>query len=1031
MRNYSPRDYGAESQNWAVLQDPRGIVHVGNNRGVLAYDGVRWRLMPTPKRTVVRSLGLDSTGRVYVGAVGEIGYLAPDLQGLDAFVSLTEKLPEEVRAFGDVWATCAIPDGMLFQTRKYLFLLRGGQIQVVKASTTFHVAFVVGNRIFVRQREVGLEEWKDGRLSLVPGGERFAGESVFAMLPLGTSPGKEPGTILVGTRGGGLWRLGAEGLSRFQTPVETYLKAQALYSGARLADGTLALATIKGGVVLLDAEGRVRGLLDRRTGLQSDNVKALCPDRDSAIWLALDNGIARVEWPSPLSSLDERSGLKGTVWAIQPSQGRLYVATGQGTFVLGSGGLASDPRPMFKPLAGISTQSLAFLPLEDRLLLGSAQGVFEIRGERTRLIRPSSNVAISLLRSRESPSRIFVGMQGGLALLEHPGDSDRWRDGGRVPGVEDDIYSMTEDGQGRLWLGTGSEGILRITFPKGWRAGAPAPQVDRFSTDKGLASAMQPLVFSWKEDLLAATQTGVLKFNETAERFEMDPRFSGLFPEGPRSVKAIRVDDSNRIWMDTLDAIRGIHETGVVIPGEDGAWRWEAAAFRRFSESSIEAIQVDPAGTVWFGGPTGVLRYDPVDSRSAERTFAVLIRRVSVGEDLIFGGDGPLPVAPGAGPSLPYRRRALRFEFALPRFDVESASQYQVWLEGYDRTWSPWASEPQKEFTNLSEGTYCFKVRARDIYGLVSQEQAFPFRILPPWYRTGWALLLFLGLFALLVMTGVQAWTRYLLRRNEALQRKIDLATEDLRDRERLLASQAGALEQMNAQLLDLNEQKNKFLAIVAHDLRNPLTSILLSSQLIEEEDDLQEIHRRAGLIAREGADMESLIGTFLDLSVLQSGDFQAAPGKVSVPELLERILQRHRPKAEAKGIGIEAELPGEEVLVLADEKFISAVLDNLVSNAIKFSPAGTVVTIQVAVAAERIRIAVQDQGPGLTEADQKRVFGRFSRLSAQPTGGEKSVGLGLSIAKQMVEACGGRIWVESEAGKGARFVVEFPRLED
>jgi hypothetical protein len=303
-----------------VLQDPRGIVHVGNNRGVLAYDGVRWRLMATPKRTVVRSLGLDSKGRVYVGAVGEIGYLAPDLQGLDGFVSLTEKLPEEVRTFGDVWATCALPDGMLFQTRKYLFLLQGERIQVVKATTTFHVAFVVGNRIFVRQRDVGLEEWKDGHLSLVPGGERFAGESVFAMLPLGTSPGKEPGLILVGTRSGGLWRLGVDGLSRFQTPAEAYLKAQALYSGAQLADGTLALATIKGGVVLLDAEGGVRGLLDRRTGLQSDNVKALCADRDSAIWLALDNGIARVEWPSPLSSLDERSGLKGTVWAIQPFQ---------------------------------------------------------------------------------------------------------------------------------------------------------------------------------------------------------------------------------------------------------------------------------------------------------------------------------------------------------------------------------------------------------------------------------------------------------------------------------------------------------------------------------------------------------------------------------------------------------------------------------------------------------------------------------------------------------------------------------------
>jgi signal transduction histidine kinase len=112
---------------------------------------------------------------------------------------------------------------------------------------------------------------------------------------------------------------------------------------------------------------------------------------------------------------------------------------------------------------------------------------------------------------------------------------------------------------------------------------------------------------------------------------------------------------------------------------------------------------------------------------------------------------------------------------------------------------------------------------------------------------------------------------------------------------------------------------------------------------------------------------------------------------------------------------------------VFADPKFVFAVLDNLLSNAIKFSPFGSAVTVRVTEFEGRVRIAVRDQGPGLTEADRQRLFGRFSRLSAKPTGGEKSVGLGLSIAKQMVEACGGRIWAESEAGKGATFLVELP----
>jgi signal transduction histidine kinase len=424
------------------------------------------------------------------------------------------------------------------------------------------------------------------------------------------------------------------------------------------------------------------------------------------------------------------------------------------------------------------------------------------------------------------------------------------------------------------------------------------------------------------------------------------------------------------------------------------------------------------------------MRYDPALARPSERTFSALIRRVSEGNALIFGGEGPLPERPGEGPVLPFTRGALRFEFASPSFDLESASQYQVRLDGYDHDWSPWTPEPQKEYTNLAEGRYRFQVRARDIYGQVSQGQSFRFRILPPWYRTGWAILLFGGLTAVVGATGVRLWTGLLRRRNLALQQRIDRATEELRERERLLASQAGALERMNAQLVELNEQKNQFLAIVAHDLRNPLTSILLSSQLIGEDGDIQVARRRAGMIAREGSEMETLIGRFLDLSALDSGGIKTEPGELSIPDLLEGLLPRFEPGAKVKGIALELEIQPPEGRVFADAKFVSAVLDNLISNAIKFSPPGTTVAIRVEDVEQRVRVSVRDQGPGLTEADQKRLFGRFARLSAQPTGGEKSVGLGLSIAKQMVEACGGRIWVESEPGKGATFVVEFPRSE-
>ncbi|WP_306591919.1 ATP-binding protein [Geothrix sp. 21YS21S-4] len=1028
IRNYSPKLYGADAQNWAILQDPRGVVYAGNNRGVLEYDGARWRLIPTLRKTVVRSLGMDSTGRVYVGGVGEIGYLAPDERGAARFVSLNDRLPEAARAFSDVWVTAVTPQGVLFQTREALFLLRGEEVQVVKASTTFHVAFAVQGRIFVRQREVGLQELRDGRLSSVPGGERFARESLFAMLPLG-APGDGAG-ILLASRSAGLWKLTSSGISRFPTPAEAYLNAHAVYHGVRLREGTLALATIKGGVVLLDGRGRVHGLLDRQAGLDSDNVKAICAGRDAALWLALDNGLSRVEWPSPLTVFDHRSGLKGTVWAVQDFGGRLYVATGQGAFVLEEPAAEGfHPRPRFAPLPGVTTQSLAFLPGKRSLLLGTAQGVFEVRGSQARLIRRSSNVAISFLRSRLDPSRVFLGLQGELASLRESGDG--WQEEGRIAGVEDDVYSLVEDERGRLWLGTGSQGLLRLTFGEGWRGGSTAPvRVERFGTAEGLPNLLQPFVFRWRGEILAATAAGILAFDEAGGRFRPAPWFARLFPDGPRAVKAARVDALDRLWMDTRDEARGLHEAGVAVAGAEGTLAWEAAPYRRLGDTSVESIHVDPRGVVWFGGSEGALRFDPARADRHGRAGQVLIRRVSRADGEIYGGDGPLSATPEEGPALPHRTGALRFEFASPSFDAESANQYQVRLDGYDPDWSPWTFEAQKEYTNLPEGRYRFQVRARNVYGQVSPEQSFGFRALPPWYRTAWARALFAGLALLAAGLAVRVWTALLRRRNRTLQRWIALAVEDLRDRERMLADQAGALERANAQLVEINEQKNHFLAMVAHDLRNPLHSILVNSEFLAEEGG-PDVRRRAGMIAQEGANMNLLIGRFLDISALDSGRIRNEPGHLSIPALLEGLLQRHGPAAEAKSIALRVTADPQGGRVFADAKFVTAILDNLLSNAIKFSPLRTAVDICVEDGEETVRIAVQDQGPGLTEADQKRAFGRFVRLSARPTGGEKSVGLGLSIAKQMAELCKGSIRVESEPGKGATFLVELPRAKE
>ena len=116
IRKYMPQEYGAQEQNWAVAQDDRGIIYVGNNVGILEYDGASWRMIRMPNQTVVRSLAKDDHGRIYAGALGEFGYLAPDEHGQMQFVSLLEHVPAENREFADVWRTLVTPEGVYFQS---------------------------------------------------------------------------------------------------------------------------------------------------------------------------------------------------------------------------------------------------------------------------------------------------------------------------------------------------------------------------------------------------------------------------------------------------------------------------------------------------------------------------------------------------------------------------------------------------------------------------------------------------------------------------------------------------------------------------------------------------------------------------------------------------------------------------------------------------------------------------------------------------------------------------------------------------
>lgn len=252
----------------------------------------------------------------------------------------------------------------------------------------------------------------------------------------------------------------------------------------------------------------------------------------------------------------------------------------------------------------------------------------------------------------------------------------------------------------------------------------------------------------------------------------------------------------------------------------------------------------------------------------------------------------------------------------------------------------------------------------------------------------------------------------------------------------RQIKAQSERLEVQNKQLVALNHEKNEFLGIAAHDLKNPLNNITDLARIIETEIESMpqsEVQEFARLIRQSANKMFELVRNLLDVNAIEEGGIKPHLTSFDVREIVNRVVESYTQRAAAKAIPLQFTFPDDAVLIFADERLTEQVVENLVSNAVKYSPHGKNVYVAVeephADDAE-ITIFVRDEGPGISEEDQKKLFGKFARLTAQPTGGEHSTGLGLSIVKQLAEVMKGTVWCESRLGEGATFFLRLPRVK-
>jgi signal transduction histidine kinase len=255
-------------------------------------------------------------------------------------------------------------------------------------------------------------------------------------------------------------------------------------------------------------------------------------------------------------------------------------------------------------------------------------------------------------------------------------------------------------------------------------------------------------------------------------------------------------------------------------------------------------------------------------------------------------------------------------------------------------------------------------------------------------------------------------------------------ANKILSDQKEKIEHQRMTLKEQNDKLIHLNEEKNNLIKILAHDMRAPINHVQGLAQIFLLENNSLPADQKdiINKIIDSSVRLSAMIGKILDVDAIEGQRVNLIMETIDLPVLLKKAASSFDKLAARKNIRLETKLDTTGLTMQGDVVFLTEIIENVISNAIKFSPAGKSILISASGTNDFVKMCVKDEGPGLTQDDKDKLFQKFQRLSAQPTDGERSTGLGLSIVKKYTEIMNGKVWCDSEFGKGATFCVEFPK---
>ncbi|WP_020530746.1 two-component regulator propeller domain-containing protein [Flexithrix dorotheae] len=582
------------------------------------------------------------------------------------------------------------------------------------------------------------------------------------------------------------------------------------------------------------------------------------------------------------------------------------------------------------------------------------------------------------------------------------------------------IHAINQDSEGTIWIST-EEGLNSLKDGK----------ITSYTSKDGLSGNVIFQIYEDEDEVLwIGTNGGITRYKNNefisinrANNFPIHSAFDFL------------EDEENNLWIPCNGGILRVpkSELNAVADGEIK----KITSFRIFNKDDGMKANAATAnarslistnGSFWIATPNGVtLIENPLEISLNKQAPKIIIESISV-DNKNVPIKSPIVIPPG--------NHRINIKFTALSFKAPKRVTFAYALEP-EYHMQKIGSQREVSFNNLHPDTYNFTVMAFNNDDFYHQTELVIIK--QPYFYQKTLFQLLAPFLVLIFLMLVTKWnSRRVRKQNEFLEQTVQERTEEIHIQKEQIDKQRKSIERKNkelgrknSELIDLNEEKNQLIGIVAHDLKSPLGQIYGLINLIKMDGDnlTEEQKMYFDHIFNSANRLNGMISHILNVESIESKSFNFSMEVINLYYTLLDVSNDYTPDLNRKQLKLEfsPEKP-QDFLVETDAKIVVQVFANLLSNAIKFSPPEKKIFVSISTAEKgKVRVEIKDEGPGITKEDMKKLFGKYQRLSAKPTGGEKSTGLGLAIAKKYVEALKGKIWCESQEGKGASFIVEFP----